>query len=200
MALPRRRIFELAGACGALPAINASAWAQGSTWPNKPIRIIVPAGAGGVTDVRARRLGERLAPITRLGVRPQVLVVHKSVPAISVAGLLALARARPGELSFASPGNGTPGPLASSLLLHFTDTRATHVPYKGGGQAITDLAAGHLTWTIESRSSGNSTLRSPGFWRLLRHASGTRRPAPIRAATPLPLLPWPAPSTSRGAR
>jgi tripartite-type tricarboxylate transporter receptor subunit TctC len=91
-----------------------------------------------------------LAPITRLGVGPQVLAVHKDVPARSVAELLSLARAKPGELTFVSPGIGTPGHLASSMLMHLTGIRATHVPYKGGGQAVVDLVAGHVTWTIES--------------------------------------------------
>ena len=90
-----------------------------------------------------------LAPITRLGVGPQALVVHKSVPANSLAELVSLAKAKPGELSFNSPGVGTPGHLASSMLMHLTGIQATHVPYKGGGQAVIDLVGGHVTWTIE---------------------------------------------------
>jgi tripartite-type tricarboxylate transporter receptor subunit TctC len=90
-----------------------------------------------------------IAPITRLGVGPQVLAVHKDVPARSVAELIALAKAKPGELTFVSPGVGTPGHLAASLLLHLTGMKATHVPYKGGGQAAQDLIAGHVTFTIE---------------------------------------------------
>ena len=90
-----------------------------------------------------------LAPITRLGVGPQVLVVHKSVPANSLAELVSLAKAKPGELSFNSPGVGTPGHLASSLLMHLTGIRATHIPYKSGGQAALDVVGGHVTWTID---------------------------------------------------
>ena len=89
-------------------------------------------------------------PITRVGVGPLVLAVHKAVPANSVAELIALARAKPGELTYVTPGIGTPGHLASSMLLHLTGTKATHVPYKGGGQAVVDLVAGHVTWTIDS--------------------------------------------------
>jgi tripartite-type tricarboxylate transporter receptor subunit TctC len=96
-----------------------------------------------------------LAPITRLGVGPLALVVHKSVPAGSVKELVELARAKPGELTFSSPGIGTPGHLASGLLMHFSGIRATHVPYKSSAQATTDLAAGHVTWTIE----GNTLLK-----------------------------------------
>jgi len=90
-----------------------------------------------------------LVPITRLGVGPQALAVHKSVPANSLAELVSLAKAKPGELTFNSPGVGTPGHLASSLLMHRTGIQATHVPYKGGGQAVVDLVAGHVTWSIE---------------------------------------------------
>ena len=67
------------------------------------------------------------------------------VPAVSVAELLNLARAKPDELSYVSPGIGTPGHLASSMLLYLTGTKATHIPYKGGGQAVVDLVAGHAT-------------------------------------------------------
>ncbi len=59
-----------------------------------------------------------IAPITRLGVGPQALAVHKGVPARSVEELVALARAKPGDLTFMPPGVGTPGHLASSLLMH----------------------------------------------------------------------------------
>ena len=188
----------------------AAARPQGAAWPAKPVRIIVPAGPGGVTDIRARWLADRLAPalgqpvvvenrggaggnlgtvagarsapdgytlviihigtmainphiyanpgydpltdlapITRLGVGPQVLVVHKGVPANSLAELVSLAKAKPGELSFNSPGVGTPGHLASSLLMHLTGIRATHIPYKSGGQAALDVVGGHVTWTID---------------------------------------------------
>ena len=207
----RRQLLKLTASLGALAAPIASLQAQGTGWPNKPIRIIVPGGPGGVTDIRARWLGERLSPvlgqpivienrvgaggnlgtaaaarsppdgytlvivhigtmainphlyanpgydplvdllpITRVGVGPQVLVVHKSVPANSLAELISLAKARPGALNFVSPGVGTPGYLASNLLMHAAGIQATHVPYKGGGQAVVDLVAGHATWTIDS--------------------------------------------------
>ncbi len=94
-----------------------------------------------------------LVPITRLGVGPLLLAVHKGVPANSVMDLLSLARARPGELSFCTPGIGTPGHLVSGLLMHLTGIQATHVPYKSGAQAALDLVAGHMTWTIEGYTS-----------------------------------------------
>jgi hypothetical protein len=79
-----------------------------------------------------------LVPITRLGAGPQVLVVHRGVPAASVAELLSLAGAKPDELSFVSPGIGTPGHLASSMLLYLTETKAT---------TSRTRAAGRRSWT-----------------------------------------------------
>ena len=90
-----------------------------------------------------------IAPITRLGVGPQALAVHKDVPARSVMELLSLAKAKSGELTFVSPGVGTPGHLAASLLMHLTGIQVTHIPYKDGGQTVQDLLAGHVTFTIE---------------------------------------------------
>ena len=235
----RRQILRLTGSLSALATPITSLKAQGTGWPNKPIRIIVPGGAGSVTDIRARWLGERLAPvlgqlivvdnrpgaggnlataaaarsaadgytlvivhigtmainphlyaspgydpltdlvpITRLGVGPQVLAVHRGVPAASVAELLSLARAKPGELTFASPGVGTPGHLASSLLMHLTGTRAIHVPYKSGGQAVLDLVVGHVTWTIEG-----FTVLKPFV------QDGRLRPLAVTSAQRLKLMP-----------
>ena len=77
-----------------------------------------------------------IAPITRLGVGPQALAVHKDVPARSLEELLALARAKPGALTFVTPRVGTPGHLAASLLMHRTGIKATHIPYKGGGRPL----------------------------------------------------------------
>jgi tripartite-type tricarboxylate transporter receptor subunit TctC len=85
-----------------------------------------------------------LAPITQLGVLPQVLVVHPSLPARNVKELVALARTRPGEINFGSPGVGTNGHLAAELLQTMTGIRLTHVPYKGAGPAAIDVIAGNI--------------------------------------------------------
>ena len=85
-----------------------------------------------------------LAPITQLGVLPQVLVVHPSLPARNVRELVALAKTRPGEINFGSPGVGTNGHLAAELLQTMAGIRLTHVPYKGAGLAAIDLIAGNI--------------------------------------------------------
>jgi tripartite-type tricarboxylate transporter receptor subunit TctC len=83
-------------------------------------------------------------PIGPTAIGNLALVVNPSVPARSVKELVALAKAKPGELNYASPGNGTPHHLAAELFkLHF-GVSMTHVPYKGSAGAVTDLLGGQV--------------------------------------------------------
>jgi len=82
------------------------------------------------------------AAVAMVATVPNILVVHPSVPATSVKALVALARARPGELSFASTGSGASTHLAGVLFASMTGTRLLHVPYRGAGNAITAVVAG----------------------------------------------------------
>ena len=83
-------------------------------------------------------------PITLLASGPYVLVVHPSLPVKSVKELIALARARPNQITYASSGNGSGGHLANELLDSMSGVRMLHVPYKGGGPALVDLLAGNV--------------------------------------------------------
>ncbi len=83
-------------------------------------------------------------PISLVAIGPNLLVVHPSVPAKSVKDLVALAKARPGQLHYASPGTGTVQHLAAELFKLQTKIQMLHVPYKGSGQSIVDLVAGHV--------------------------------------------------------
>jgi tripartite-type tricarboxylate transporter receptor subunit TctC len=85
-----------------------------------------------------------LAPITQAVSVPNVVVGHPSLPAKNLKELIALARARPGELTFASAGVGTNPHLSIELLLSMTKTKMLHIPYKGSGPGITDLVAGQV--------------------------------------------------------
>jgi tripartite-type tricarboxylate transporter receptor subunit TctC len=91
-----------------------------------------------------------LAPISMLVISPQVLVLHPQVPANSVRELVALAQARPGRLNYASPGPGSPNHLGGELLKAMAVIDMVHVPYKGGGPAITDLIAGQVQLLFNS--------------------------------------------------
>lgn len=84
------------------------------------------------------------APLSLVATLPLMLVVHPSLPVKSVRELVALARSRPGELNFSSPGSGTPGHLAGELFKTLTGVTMVHVPYKGGALALVDLLAGHV--------------------------------------------------------
>lgn len=83
-------------------------------------------------------------PVGMVGSLPQILVANMQFPANTVAQLIALAKAKPGTLSFASVGNGSPGHLAGELLKLRTGTEMTHIPYRGGGPAVTDVMGGQV--------------------------------------------------------
>ncbi len=85
-----------------------------------------------------------LIPVGVISEPPQVIVVHPKVPANTLQELIALAKAQPGKLNFASAGNGTTHHLAGELFLLLTGTKVTHVPYRGAGPAMQDLVAGHV--------------------------------------------------------
>jgi tripartite-type tricarboxylate transporter receptor subunit TctC len=83
-------------------------------------------------------------PVIEVGSAPNVLVVHPSVPANNVAELIALAKAKPGQLDYASSGNGSSQHLFCALFASMAGIRMNHVPYRGSGQATTDLLAGRV--------------------------------------------------------
>ena len=83
-------------------------------------------------------------PVSRLGILPVDLVVNASVQAKSVSELIALAKANPAALSYASAGVGTPHHLAAELFKYMTGIKMTHIPYRGGALAATDLISGRV--------------------------------------------------------
>ncbi len=84
------------------------------------------------------------APVSLLALNPQLLAVHNSLPVNTVKELIALAKAQPGKLNYASVGEGTPNHLAMELFKSMTGTDMVHVPYKGAAPAVTDLVGGHV--------------------------------------------------------
>jgi tripartite-type tricarboxylate transporter receptor subunit TctC len=106
------------------------------------------------------------------------LVVNPSVPAQSVQDFIALAKAKPGDLSFASAGNGSPQHLAGELFKLLTKTDLLHVPYKGSGPAMIDLIGGQVSSMIETAPASVSHIKS-----------GKLRPLMIAATNRVPTLP-----------
>jgi tripartite-type tricarboxylate transporter receptor subunit TctC len=83
-------------------------------------------------------------PIAGLGVSPQVLVLHPGVPANTVQELIALAKAKPGQLNFGSSGAGGPTHISGESFNIIAGVKTQHVPYKGAGQVMIDLIGGHI--------------------------------------------------------
>lgn len=88
------------------------------------------------------------APVTLVATSPNVLVVHPALPAKSVKELIALARARPGELTYASAGAGSGAHLAGELFKTMTKVKMLHVPYKGAGALIVELVGGQVSMSF----------------------------------------------------
>ena len=201
--LSNRSILATVAAAIALATPPLAAHAQAS-YPDKPVRFIVPYPPGGGTDVIARIVQEKFAqalaqpvlienrggaagslgtdiaaksaadgytvlftlsshtinpaiyaklpfdtvkdflPIGTVASLPQILVANPQFPPNTVAELTALARAKPGTLSFASVGNGSPGHLAGELYKLRTGTQLVHIPYRGGGPAVIDVMGGQV--------------------------------------------------------
>ncbi len=83
-------------------------------------------------------------PIGTVASLPQILVANPQLPVNTIAELIALAKAKPGTLAYASVGNGSPGHLAGELLKLRTGTQMTHIPYRGGGPAVVDVIGGQV--------------------------------------------------------
>jgi tripartite-type tricarboxylate transporter receptor subunit TctC len=120
-------------------------------------------------------------PVVNVAAAPLGLVVHPSLPARSVKELVALLRARPGQLDMASFGTGTGSHLAGELFKVMAKVDMVHVPYKGGAAAMTDLLGGHVTLLFDTLSNTLAHAQS-GKLRLLASTG------PVRVAT-MPALP-----------
>ena len=111
-----------------------------------------------------KRLGydpeKDFVPITLIGSQANVLVVHPSVPAKSMAELIALAKAKPGTLNFASGGRGSASHMAGELFKTEAQIDIVHVPYKGTGPALQDVVAGHVQLNFSAVSPVLGYIRS----------------------------------------
>src|SRR5262245_40305096 len=202
----RRNLIALVLMLSIAPELAAA-----QTYPAKPIHIIVPFAPGGITDVIARALGQRLseawkqqvvvenrptgagivgvdavakaapdghtllvaadanfvtaphtysklpydpftdfAPITGLGISPQALIVHPSVPVRTFSELIEHGKRKPAELNYGTFGIGTSGHLNIVLMESMTGAKFTPVHYRGATPALTDTIAGHIQMMIVS--------------------------------------------------
>jgi tripartite-type tricarboxylate transporter receptor subunit TctC len=206
------------GVAGAL-LLSGPVLAQ-SSYPNKPVRIVVPFAAGGPADIYARFVGDRLdkgmgqtfvienrpgggaiigteavakaepdgytllmmsnthtvneslftkkpynlmrdlAPVSPVNYSDLLLVVHPSVPANNVKELIALAKAKPGGLNYASSGPGTPYHMAGELFKAMAGVDVVHVPHKGSDQARTSVMSGNVQMMIDAITTMTQLARS----------------------------------------
>jgi len=99
-------------------------------------------------------------PISLAAMIPQILVVHPSVPANNVQELIAMAKAQPGKLNYASVGTGSPGHIAGELFKLKAGIEIVHVPYKGGGPAVTDTIGGQVQMLFVSMPAAWQHVKS----------------------------------------
>ena len=118
------------------------------------------------------------APVTVVGFIPHALVVRPDFPARSLAEFIALAKDKPGELAYASSGNGTSAHLAGAMFAERAGVRMTHVPYKGAGPALQDLLGGQVHLMFLDMSSALSQIKA-----------GKLRPLAVAPARRSPVLP-----------
>jgi tripartite-type tricarboxylate transporter receptor subunit TctC len=166
------------GAAGALGADYVS--------KQKPDGYILLMGNFGTQSVNPTLYGKKLsynpdtafAPITLVADLPLVLVVNPAVSAKDAKELIAMAKAQPGKLAYSSSGSGGSMHLAGALFESASGTQMLHVPYKGGGPAISDLIAGHVNLSFAT------ILESSGHIK-----SGRLRPLAVTGLTRSPVLP-----------
>ena len=116
-----------------------------------------------------------LAPVTTLGEQPNIVVVHPSVAAKSMGELLALARAKAGQVTYGSGGVGSNSHLATVLLVQMAKVDLLHVPYKGLGPAVAELVGGQVNLVVSNVSTALPHVKS-GRLRLLAVTSAKRFP------------------------
>lgn len=124
-----------------------------------------------------------LAPISRVALVPLIIVANPQLKASNIVELVALSKAPDAHLNFSSAGQGSTGHLAGELLKNQSGLRMTHVPYKGGGQAITDVVSGQVPIIVTAIATAGPFIKS-GQLKALAVTSSMR----INAAPTIPTL------------
>jgi tripartite-type tricarboxylate transporter receptor subunit TctC len=142
--------------------------------------LMTTSGINGINPVLYRKMpfdpNKDLTSVAALVSLSNVLVVHPSVKANSVSDLLAMLKADPGKMTFASSGSGTSIHMSGEMFMHLTGTKMIHVPYKGSAPAITDLLGGQVQLMFDNIPSALPHIRS-GKLRALATTGGKRDPA-----------------------
>jgi len=128
-------------------------------------------------------------PVAHIASLPNLLVVHPSVPAHSVAGLIAYAKSKPGALSYASQGNGSSGQMAGEQFKLLSGTDVVHVPYRGAAPAVQDLLGGRVqmmfdTVTLQAPQIAAGKVRALAVTATQRVAALPEVPTTVEAGLP----------------
>ena len=127
------------------------------------------------------------APVATFSSTEQLLVLHPSVPAENLQQFIALAKAKPGALNYASSGIGGIPHLSAELFGNMTGAKIQHVPYKGVSQATTDLIAGQVQLAFQSPVSAIQFCRAENSRRWPSRATSACRPYPMCRHSPRPV-------------
>ena len=153
MALGQQVVVENRAGAGGIVGTELAARAA----PDGHTLTVGSAGTHAVNQSLYRKLPYNVLrdfqAVARLSDSPNILAVHPSLPVRSVKELIALGRARPGQIMYASAGAGTSTHLAAVLFEHLARVRFVHVPYKGGGPALIDVVAGQVPITFGTAAS-----------------------------------------------
>src|SRR5690348_4963139 len=139
---------------------------------------VAPANAINATlyDQLSFNFIRDIAPVAGMMREPYVMLVHPSVPARTVAEFIAIAKANPGKFNMASAGRGTGTHVAGEMFKMMTGVNLVHVPYRGGGPALTDMAAGQVQVYFSNLSPSIAYIRT-GRLRALAVTTATRAAA-----------------------
>ncbi len=148
--------------------------------PDGYILLIANVGIPSINPVLYAKLpynpDTAFAPITQICELPFVLMATPSLPANNAQELVALAKSKPDKITFASSGSGGSPHLTGEIFQQATGVKLTHIPYKGGGPAMTDLMAGHVDLLFASILEGSAHIKS-GKLKALAVTSAKRSPA-----------------------
>lgn len=148
--------------------------------PDGYTMLMTTSGIHAINPVLYKKMpfdpNKDLAPVSALVSLANVLVVHPSVKANSVSELLALAKAAPGKLSYASSGSGTSIHMSAEMFKHLTGVDMVHVPYKGSAPALTDLMGGQVQLMFDNIPSALPHIKA-GKLRALATTGPRRDPA-----------------------
>ena len=159
---------------------NIGSEAVARSAPDGYTLLVCTVGTHGINSSLYSKLSfdpvKDFAPVTLLATVPNVLVVHPSVKANNVKELIALAKANPGRLNYASSGNGTSIHLSGELFKTMTGTFMTHIPYRGSAPAVADLLAGQVDLMFDNLPSALPHIKA-GKLRALGVTSAARSAA-----------------------